>query len=270
MPELPEVETTVRGISVHILKQKLTDIVIRHTQLRWPIPQSMKQLLLGQTLKEITRRGKYILLTFDHGTLIFHLGMSGRLRILLAHQAPQKHDHVDLFFNHICLRFTDPRRFGALLWTKDDPYQHDLLKNIGPEPLMADFNGQYLWTESRGRKVSIKHFLMDSKIVAGIGNIYAVEALFLAGIRPQRAAGKISLKEYQKIAQAIKHVLNHAIKKGGTTLKDFSDPAGNPGYFSLKLKVYGRGGMPCVKCGKTLKAIRQGQRATVYCVHCQK
>lgn len=271
MPELPEVETTARGIAAHILQQQITEVCIRHEQLRWPIPKSLKQTLLGQRVKAITRRGKYILLELDQGTLIVHLGMSGSIRMLSTKQTPQKHDHVDLIFaNNICLRFTDPRRFGALLWTENDPNQHVLLKTIGPEPLTADFDGEYLWTVSRRRKVAVKNFLMDSKIVAGIGNIYAVEALFLAGIRPQTPAGKISRKSYTAIAQSVKKVLTQAIKQGGTTLKDFINPSGKPGYFSVALKVYGRGGEPCLQCHQPLKSTRTGQRATVYCARCQK
>ncbi|WP_148337706.1 bifunctional DNA-formamidopyrimidine glycosylase/DNA-(apurinic or apyrimidinic site) lyase [Aquicella siphonis] len=271
MPELPEVETTLRGIGPCVIAQPVTDVIIRQHRLRWPIPRGLKNNLCNQTLRGLARRGKYILFHFDNGTLLLHLGMSGRLRILSEPAAAGKHDHADIHFagRHI-LRFTDPRRFGALLWTTENPFQHPLLADMGPEPLTPDFHGQYLWAQARGRKAPVKAYIMDSKTVAGVGNIYATEALFHSGIRPQTAAGKVSLAQYQKLADAIKNVLENAVRKGGTTLKDFMQSDGSPGYFSIELQAYGRAGEPCVHCETTLKLIRTGQRSSVYCPVCQK
>jgi formamidopyrimidine-DNA glycosylase len=197
--------------------------------------------------------------------------MSGRLRIVTAETPVQKHDHVDIEFeNHKILRFTDPRRFGAFLWTQEEPAQHELLKHLGPEPLSQDFSGHYLWEKSRGRKVAIKAFIMDSKVVVGVGNIYATEALFPARINPQLAAGKVSASRYDLLAKEIKKILRSAIKQGGTTLKDFVNSEGKPGYFKLHLKAYGRKGLACVECGTKLKESRLGQRSTVFCPVCQK
>lgn len=270
MPELPEVETTLRGIKPHILGQKVIDLIVRHPHLRWPIPADLKKHLKGQTVRALHRRGKYLLFEFKTGTLILHLGMSGRLCVLSKPISAQKHDHVDIHLaNHKYLRFTDPRRFGALLWTSEDPMTHPLLSVIGPEPLSAAFNGDYLHLKSRGRKVPVKSFIMNSAIVAGVGNIYATEALFQAGIHPHQSAGKISLVKFQTLATAIKCVLEKAIEKGGTTLKDFMKSDGSPGYFRIELKAYGHGGEPCPRCGTTLTSTRIGQRSTVYCKKCQ-
>lgn len=270
MPELPEVETTLRGIEPHFLHKRITKVIVRHPRLRWPIPSHLDEVLTGKTIQSIHRRAKYILFTFKHGTLILHLGMSGRVRILQEKIAAEKHDHVDIQTAHCTLRFTDPRRFGAVLWTDDDPESHPFLKHLGPEPLTSDFSGKYLWERSRHKSVTVKSFIMDSKIVVGVGNIYAAEALFAAGIHPKRAAGKISESEYTLLVKAIKKILQQAIKQGGTTLKDFLKSDGKPGYFSMKLKVYGRDEEPCFNCGELLSHSRIGQRATVYCRHCQK
>lgn len=270
MPELPEVETTLRGVKPHLIQQAVSDIIIRHPRLRWPIPANLKALLQGKIIREVSRRAKYLLLQFDHGTLIIHLGMSGRLSLVTQAKSAQKHDHVDIILaNQLCLRFTDPRRFGAVLWTQGTYDEHSLLKHIGPEPLEKEFNAAYLFARSRGRQVAVKLFIMDSKVVAGVGNIYATEALFDAQIRPQKPAGKVTEAEYERLVAAIKKVLRHAIKKGGTTLKDFAHPTGSPGYFSIALKAYGHAGKPCPRCNTKLKNIRLGQRATVYCPHCQ-
>lgn len=271
MPELPEVETTLRGIKPHIIDQKVIDVIVRHHQLRWPVPADLKNQLQNKVIKSLRRRAKYLLFETDNGTLILHLGMSGRVRILSEPVAAGKHDHIDIYFsNQKYLRFTDPRRFGALLWTSEDPFKHPLLAKIGPEPLSSDFDGHYLWEQARGRKVSVKSYIMNSSIVAGVGNIYAAEALFQSRIRPQKHAGKISLAQYQDLAAAIKRILKNAIAKGGTTLKDFMKSDGTPGYFSIQLQAYGRGGEPCVNCGTKLKSARIGQRSTVYCGVCQK
>jgi formamidopyrimidine-DNA glycosylase len=271
MPELPEVETTLRGIEPFVLQQKIIDVCIRHYGLRWPIQSDIATVLTGQTVKKAERRGKYLLLSTEKGTLIIHLGMSGSIRILTIETTPKKHDHVDVVFaNQARLRFTDPRRFGAFLWTSESIETHPLLKHLGPEPLSDDFTGEYLWKLARKRKVPIKSFIMDSKVVVGVGNIYANEALFEAGIAPKKAAGKIALHHYVALAHAIKKILQAAIQQGGTTLKDFVSSDGSKGYFKVHLQVYGRGGKPCLVCKTALKEIRLGQRSTVYCPRCQK
>jgi formamidopyrimidine-DNA glycosylase len=271
MPELPEVETTLRGIKPSIIDQKVTKVIVRHPRLRWPIPVDLNDQLAGRTLLKLSRRNKYLLFQFSNGTLILHLGMSGRLRVLDHPLPAQKHDHVDILFgNDKYLRFTDPRRFGALLWTSEDPALHPLLVDIGPEPLTQAFDGDYLWESASGRKSAVKSFIMDGKIVAGVGNIYATEALFQARIKPQTHAGKVSRAQYQLLAEAIKTVLKQAIVKGGTTLRDYSKSDGTPGYFQIELKVYGKEGKPCPRCGTTLKSTRIGQRSSVYCPKCQR
>jgi formamidopyrimidine-DNA glycosylase len=271
MPELPEVETTRRGISSHVCEHPIVDVTIRQPHLRWPVPDNLQQLLVGHSFQSVERRGKYLLLSTGHGTLIIHLGMSGSLRILPADTKPEKHDHVDIIFrNSSVLRLRDPRRFGAVLWTDSEPAQHKLLDHLGIEPLSRAFCGKYLHEKARKRKVDIKQFIMNSHIVVGVGNIYASEALFLSGIRPTSAAYKISLPRMNKLAEAIQTVLRKAIKKGGTSLRDFTRSDGKPGYFRQSLNVYGREGEPCNNCGSIIRLIRQGQRATYYCGKCQK
>lgn len=271
MPELPEVETTLRGITPHILEQTIKQVVVRNHQLRWPVAKNLPAKLKGQTVLGTRRRGKYLILQLQKGELILHLGMSGSLRWVKLGTAPQKHDHIDwVFSNKLVLRYTDPRRFGAVIWTTTDADQHSLLTHLGPEPLTADFDPDYLFQRSRKRKQSIKNFIMDSKIVVGVGNIYANEALFLAGIRPTKAAGQVTANQYHGLVKAIKKVLLRAIKAGGTTLKDFVGGDGMAGYFKQKLQVYDRDGQPCMICGTTLKGVRIGQRASVYCPECQK
>lgn len=271
MPELPEVETTRSGIEPHIKNQQIKQVVIRQPKLRWPIPISLAKDLPEHSINEVIRRGKYLLLTSEPGTVIIHLGMSGSLRILKRPTPVGKHDHVDF---ELCsgdiLRYTDPRRFGCILWEVNDPLQHPLLSKLGPEPLLEEFDSKYLHQLSRKRKAPIKTFIMDSHVVVGVGNIYANEALFMAGISPKRAAGGISKARYEKLVLAIKKVLAKAIQVGGTTLKDFTNSNGDPGYFKQSLQVYGRGGLPCNKCKKGLTEIRIGQRTTVYCSACQK
>lgn len=273
MPELPEVETTMKGIKPYLLEQKVTDVIIRHPRLRYPVPKFLAKKIIGYDVKNIVRRGKYILFHFAHGTLILHLGMSGRLRILLTPTAPQKHDHIDILFaEQICLRFCDPRRFGALLWmdgTHAEKY-HPLLKDLGKEPLTEAFNARYLHQRAKNRKVAVKSFIMDSKVVVGVGNIYATEALFQANIHPLKMTNTISQKEWSKLASAIKKILKKAIKAGGTTLKDFASPAGKPGYFNVLLNIYGKQGLPCPICKTKLAAKKMFQRTTVYCPKCQE
>lgn len=271
MPELPEVETTRSGIEPHIKNQKVKQVIIRQPKLRWPIPASLKNKLPGHNIEEVCRRGKYLLLSSSAGTVIIHLGMSGSLRILKTPSPPRKHDHVDFILTSgDVLRYTDPRRFGCILWEENDPTQHPLLAKLGPEPLLDEFDSEYLYSMSRKRKAPIKTFVMDSHVVVGVGNIYANEALFMAGISPKRAAGAISKARYGKLVEAIKTVLAKAIQVGGTTLKDFTGSNGDPGYFKQSLQVYGRGKLPCNNCQKNLTEIRIGQRTTVYCSNCQK
>jgi formamidopyrimidine-DNA glycosylase len=271
MPELPEVETTRRGIEPHIKEHRIVDVIVRQPKLRWPVPRGLKQKLSDQRVQSVERRAKYLLLGFANGTLIMHLGMSGSLRIVPAAEQPGKHDHVDIVIdNGTALRLTDPRRFGAVLWTTKDPADHELLVSLGPEPLSDAFSGEYLFQRSRGRRNTIKQFIMDGKIVVGVGNIYASESLFLAGINPKRAAGKVSRERYDKLVDAIKQVLTAAIKQGGTTLRDFVGGDGKPGYFAQQLNVYGRVNEACHECGKPIKQLMLGQRSTYYCPHCQK
>ena len=271
MPELPEVETTRLGISPHIEGQVVSNVVIRNRNLRWPIPSSINESLPRQTLLTVSRRGKYLLLRFPKGHLLIHLGMSGSLQIIDNHTEPRKHDHFDIIFdNNKCLRLHDPRRFGSVLWTGEDPLVHKLLKDLGPEPLDKEFDAKYLWQLARKRNVSVKQFIMDSHNVVGVGNIYASESLFRAGIHPRCAAGKVSLARYSLLVRAIKSVIKDAIKQGGTTLKDFTGGDGKPGYFQQRLNVYGRRGEPCRKCAKPISHCVIGQRATYYCTACQK
>lgn len=271
MPELPEVETTRRGIEPHLAGIKIKAIIIRQRKLRWPVPRQLEQALAGQQVQSVTRRGKYLLLNTAAGTAIIHLGMSGSLQIVETKIPAGPHDHVDLLLaNKTALRFTDPRRFGCLLWTAKDPLRHRLLCDLGPEPLTAAFNSDYLFQQSRGRTLNIKSFLMNSHTVVGVGNIYANESLFMAGIHPRRAAGRVSHARYQLLVDAVKEVLADSIELGGTTLRDFVNSSGKPGYFQQTLRVYGRGGAPCQQCSTHLKEIRLGQRSTVYCVNCQR
>jgi formamidopyrimidine-DNA glycosylase len=270
MPELPEVETTCRGIAPHVTGQQVTQLIVRQAQLRWPVPSKLPALLKNKTVREVTRRAKYLLIHFDNGTAIMHLGMSGSLRIVNRGEALKKHDHIDFeLSNRKILRYHDPRRFGALLWQPINE-QHSVLSKLGPEPLSNEFNGDRLFELSRKRKAPVKTFIMDNATVVGVGNIYANEALFNAGIRPDREAGRISRQRYLLLGEEIKQVLAKAIQQGGTTLRDFVGGDGKPGYFQQTLNVYGRGGENCPQCGKVLKEIRLGQRSTVFCSHCQR
>lgn len=269
MPELPEVETTCRGIKPHITGSQLSQVRVRQARLRWPVTPGLQQILAGQTLHSVSRRGKYLLLGFDSGTLLIHLGMSGSLRVLPDNTPAGKHDHVDLVFSDQCLRFHDPRRFGAILWTAEPPEQHQLLQHLGPEPLDAAFNGAYLHKLASRRRVTVKNLLMDGRVVVGVGNIYANESLFMAGILPQRQCKRIALPRYQRLAACVKQVLAAAIEQGGTTLQDFQQADGKPGYFAQKLQVYGRTDMPCPLCGHTIRHKIIGQRSSFYCPGCQ-
>jgi formamidopyrimidine-DNA glycosylase len=269
MPELPEVETTRRGIAPYLIGRRIDRIVVRQPQLRWPIPRKLRAELPGQRVSKVDRRAKYLLVHTEPGAALLHLGMSGSLRILSSDTLPGPHDHVDwhLDSGHI-LRYTDPRRFGSQLWQPAGT-THRLLAGLGPEPLGETFDGGHLWRASRGRAAPIKTFLMDQKIVVGVGNIYAAEALFAAGIRPTRAAGSVSRARYARLAQEVRRILEHAITRGGTTLRDFISPDGVPGYFEQELFVYGRRGVPCRVCGTAIRVIDLGQRSTFYCPRCQ-
>ncbi|MES3006708.1 MAG: bifunctional DNA-formamidopyrimidine glycosylase/DNA-(apurinic or apyrimidinic site) lyase [Pseudomonadota bacterium] len=270
MPELPEVETTCRGIAPHILGQQVAAVVVRNPKLRWPVPAELALELPGRCVERVERRGKYLLLYAGDACLLVHLGMSGSLRVTSTQDALLKHDHIDIVMGSgAVLRYSDPRRFGCMLWLKESPFEHLLLKTLGPEPLTDEFSGRLLYTGSRGRKVPVKSFIMDSHVVVGVGNIYANEALFMAGIRPNRAAGRVSAERYERLASCIKEILARAITQGGTTLRDFVGGDGKPGYFKQSLHVYGRGGDACTTCGEVLQEIRLGQRSTVFCPHCQ-
>jgi len=271
MPELPEVETTRRGIEPAVLSHTIDRIIVREPRLRWPVPRDLPALLSHQRVNTLQRRAKYLLFGVAPGTLIVHLGMSGSLRVLPATTPPLLHDHIDIVLNTgACLRFNDPRRFGSFTWTVDDPADHPLLRALGPEPLSDAFDGEALARAARGRKVAIKQLLMNSQVVVGVGNIYASEALFRARVRPRRAAGRLKKAEFDAIAKAIKQVLREAIRSGGTTLRDYVNADGMPGYFRQKLYVYERSGEPCRVCETPIRQLTQGQRSTYFCATCQK
>jgi formamidopyrimidine-DNA glycosylase len=271
MPELPEVEITRRGLAAHLTGLTVTDVVIRNSQLRWPVQKNLPILLRGRTIVSLKRRAKYLLMDCGSGTLILHLGMSGSLRILPATVPAEKHDHFDLVLNNgKLMRLRDPRRFGAVLWHGSDKLNHELLARLGPEPLENEFDARYLYQSTRGRIVKIKQCIMDNRIVVGVGNIYASEALFRAGIKPQLAAGKLSLTRCARLVAEIRATLAEAIDLGGSSLRDFVDTSGKPGYFQQHCWVYGRRGKPCRRCGSPIKQIRHGQRSSFYCGSCQR
>jgi formamidopyrimidine-DNA glycosylase len=299
MPELPEVEITKRGLADYLVGATIVDVIIRNRSLRWPIPSNLPQLLRGNKILALTRRAKYILADCGNGTLILHLGMSGSLRILPSNTPPEKHDHFDLvlsppstvrpdpaeahefvhpstssgrtdFSGHKLMRLRDPRRFGAVLWHEGDINTHPLFNSLGHEPLQENFDGHYLYQTTRKRSTSIKQVIMDNHVVVGVGNIYANEALFCSGIKPQLAAGKLSLPRYEKLVTEIRATLRAAIDKGGSTLRDFVHSDGSSGYFQQTYFVYGRAGEHCRNCGALIKQIKQGQRSSFYCVRCQK
>jgi len=273
MPELPEVEVIRRGIAPHIEGRRIVSATVRNSMLRWPVPGDLGLKIGGVRITKVSRRAKYLLFESGEAALILHLGMSGSLRLISVTAAvpPGKHDHVDFVLDDgTVLRFRDPRRFGAMLWETGDVMQHPLLAKLGPEPLTETFTGDLLYKQTRGRSVSIKQLLMNNSVVAGVGNIYANEALFHAEIHPMTPAGRISLSRYRKLVQAIKDTLNLAIEAGGSTLRDFVNSEGNPGYFQQQYFVYGRTGQPCRKCGVEIRQARQGQRSSFYCPHCQK
>ena len=270
MPELPEVETTLRGVRPHLEGRRIAGLLVREPRLRYPVPPDLGANLAGQRIDGLRRRGKYLLLDLDGGTLLIHLGMSGSLRVLPQPSPPGPHDHLDLLLaDGRCLRLRDPRRFGAFLWLTSPAEAHPLLAHLGPEPLGDGFDGDYLHRASRGRRIAIKAFIMDGGVVVGVGNIYANEALFLAGIHPQRACGRIGLDRFRSLAGHIRAVLAAAIAQGGTSLRDFVQEDGSPGYFAQSLKVYGRTGEPCPTCASPIRQRRIGQRSSFYCPRCQ-
>jgi len=270
MPELPEVETTCRGIAPHIIGQTITQVDIYQRQLRWPIPPAI-DALTGAVVQNVSRRGKYILMHVPRGEAIIHLGMSGSLRVVEPEQTRRKHDHVEwIMQNNIVLRLHDPRRFGCVMWHDAHTEPHPLLSKLGPEPLGNEFTADYLFEATRKRKTAIKIFIMNSSIVVGVGNIYASESLFMAGIRPGRAAGRITRDDAARLVQSIRTVLERSIKQGGTTLRDFVNSDGAPGYFKQQLLAYGRAGEPCRSCNTLIKQKIMGQRSTFYCPTCQR
>lgn len=269
MPELPEVETTRRGIAPHAVGQTIEALVVHEPRLRWPVPAQLPGELEGRQINAIRRRGKYLLFDTNNGTALLHLGMSGSLRVVDAETPLRKHDHVEFVLSNArVLRFHDPRRFGSLLWA-EDAAQHPLLKDLGPEPLNDGFDGDWLKQRAGSRRVAVKVFIMNAHTVVGVGNIYASEALFRAGINPRRQAARISLDRYRKLAESIRDVLAAAIKMGGTTLRDFYGADGSPGYFRQVLNVYERESKPCRSCSHPVRRIVLGQRATYYCPKCQ-
>jgi formamidopyrimidine-DNA glycosylase len=271
MPELPEVETTCQGIKPYVVGNTVSKVIVREKQLRWAVSDELAQSACGLMIQTVTRRGKYCLLTTESGTVIIHLGMSGNLRIVNQTESVKKHDHVDfVFVNNVVLRFNDQRKFGAVLWTNEPIAVHPLLKNLGHEPLTADFNEQSFYQQCIGRRTAIKTLIMNGHIVVGVGNIYASEALFMAGISPLQPAGSLGFQDIERLTQAIKTVLERAIEQGGTTLRDFVNAAGKPGYFSQRLAVYGRGGLPCYQCQTLLEQVKISQRASYFCPLCQK
>lgn len=270
MPELPEVETSRRGIEPFLVGERIDKITIREKRLRWPVRADVAKQLTGRTVSSVTRRAKYLLINTGNGSAMIHLGMSGSVYIVARDTPAGVHEHFDFdLASGKTLRYRDPRRFGSLHWTRN-PEQHKLIKSLGPEPLGNEFSGEYLWQRSRGRKVTIKQFIMNAHIVVGVGNIYASEALFLAGISPLRAAGRVARQRYDALADVIRQVLQKAIEAGGTTLRDFYGGDGEAGYFQQELTVYGRVDEPCTQCKRPISAVVLGQRSTYYCKYCQR
>jgi len=271
MPELPEVETTRRGLLPHVVGRRIHDVVVRNRNLRWPVPRDLARRMRGERVLDIRRRGKYLLFDFPKGHLLVHLGMSGRLSRVAREEPPRIHDHVDLQLEgRDAVRLTDPRRFGAMLWVNGPPERHALLRGLGMEPLEQGFDGEALQRIARGRRIAVKHFLMNARVVTGVGNIYASEALFRAGIHPLRSVARISRPRWDRLALAVRETLESALEAGGTTLRDYASLEGRPGEFGTQCAVYGREGEPCLACGTPIKALRQGQRSTFYCPGCQR
>lgn len=271
MPELPEVETTRRGLEPGLLGRRIEAVVVRHRGMRWPVPENLERVLAGQRVRRLDRRSKYLLIDCASGWLILHLGMSGSLRLVQRDTPPGRHDHLDVVLDDgNCLRLTDPRRFGAVLWQEGDPAMHALLRDLGPEPFSAQFDARWLFERTRGRSAPVKNVLMDGHVVVGVGNIYANEALFRAGIHPARAAGRVSLARYAHLVDEVRATLLQAIDAGGSSLRDFVRADGSPGYFQQQYFVYGRAGQACRRCGSTIRATRIGQRSAFHCPRCQR
>jgi formamidopyrimidine-DNA glycosylase len=271
LPELPEVETTRRGLAPYVRGRRIAALAIYEPRLRWPVPRDLPKKVAGQRILRIGRRAKYLLLGLESGTLLLHLGMSGNLRAVPADTPRRAHDHFDLMLDSgLAVRFNDPRRFGSLLYAGADPRAHPLLAQLGPEPLAAAFDPDYLWRITRGRRVAIKQLLLNSRLVAGVGNIYASEALFRARIRPQRQARTLSRADAARLVRGVRAVLRQAIRSGGTTLRDYLGADGAPGYFRQRLYVYERRGQPCRRCRTPVRMLTQGQRSSYYCPSCQK
>jgi len=270
MPELPEVETTRRGVRPHVKGRRVKQVVVRDARLRWPVPPDLARALVGTTIDEVERRAKYLLFRTAHGTAIVHLGMSGSLRVVDAGVSPEKHDHVDVVLDDgKLLRLRDPRRFGCLLFTRNDPHDHPLLKDLGPEPLSRAFDGAHLHRIARGRTAAVKTFLMDAAVVVGVGNIYANEALWRARLAPRRRTGRVTRAHFDELARSVKEVLADAIARGGTTLRDFLSADGEPGHFRMDLAVYDRAGKLCPRCRTPIRTARVGQRSSFWCPRCQ-
>ena len=271
MPELPEVESTRRELARDLAGAAIAEAVVRDRRLRWPVPAELPGRLAGRSIRAVDRRAKYLLIGVGNGTVLVHLGMSGSLRLLDSRSPPRPHDHIDIVLaDGRCLRYHDPRRFGCWLWTESDPARHRLLAHLGPEPLEPEFDGAWLHGRLRGRAASIKNLLMDSRIVAGVGNIYASEALFIAGIDPRRAGGRISRRRIDRLVRAIRQVLSVAVEAGGTTLRDYARTDGAIGAFVHRLNVYGRDGEPCRRCAAPVASVVLGQRTTWFCRRCQR
>ena len=271
MPELPEVETTRRGLLPHVVGRTIHDVVVRNRNLRWPVPRDLARRLRGEEVLGIRRRGKYLLFDCREGHLLVHLGMSGRLSLVSRDQPPRAHDHIDLQLEgRESVRLTDPRRFGSMLWVSGPAERHVLLRGLGLEPLEDGFDGAALQRLARGRRVAVKHFLMNGRLVTGVGNIYASEALFRAGIHPLRSVSRISRARWEELAIAVRQTLESALEAGGTTLRDYASLEGRPGEFGTQCAVDGREGEPCARCGAPVRALRQGQRSTFYCAGCQR
>jgi formamidopyrimidine-DNA glycosylase len=271
MPELPEVETIRRGIKPLIAGKKVEWAILRSARLRWMATNRDLASLKDQKVLDVERRAKFLILRFTSDWLLLHMGMTGTLRYYQSGSLPEKHDHFDLIFNDGSrLRFRDPRKFGGIFFFSENPFSTSFFSGVGPEPFSKMVNGKYLYEKARGKKVAVKSFIMDQKIIAGVGNIYANEALFLSGIHPSRAAGRVGLKRYEKLAENIRLVLSRAIEAGGTSIRDFQNENGNPGYFALKLLVYGKEGCKCPKCGEPISNVRIGQRSTFFCGKCQR
>jgi formamidopyrimidine-DNA glycosylase len=271
MPELPEVETTRRGLVPHLVGRRIRDVVVRNRNLRWPIPRDLRRRLQGEEVLAIRRRGKYLLFDCGQGHLLVHLGMSGRLTLVAEDAPARRHDHVDVMLEGPKrLRLTDPRRFGAMLWVSGSPERHALLRNLGLEPLEPGFDGPALRRLAVGRRVAVKQFLMNGRVVTGVGNIYASESLFRAGIHPARSVARISPARWQRLASSVRETLERALAVGGTTLRDFASADGLPGEFQVECAVYDREGLPCRSCGTPIRALRQGQRSSFYCAGCQR